>query len=1568
MTRWPFNLLLLLSVAVRDCSNHTILTVGYLTALTGELKDRQGLAISGALTMALDEINRDPNLLPNVTLALRWNDTKGDTVLATKAITEMICDGIATIFGPEGPCYVEAIVSQSRNIPMISYKCAENRASSIPTFARTEPPDTQVVKSVIALLRYYAWNKFSILYEEVWGTVADLLKDQASKRNMTINHKQSFIDDRAKCCEQMMTCCRSGYWYQVVQNTMNRTRIYVFLGSANSLIDFMSSMETAGLFARGEYMVIFVDMMVYSEREAQKYLRKVDQINRMTNCKSTENFNQLARSLLVVASTPPTKGYEKFTEQVRNYSSMPPFNFTVPQLFSQSKFSKFISIYAAYLYDSVKLYAWALDKMLRMEERVLTDEVISEVASNGTRVIDTIIKNRTYMSVTGSTIKIDQYGDSEGNFSVLAYKPHKWNISENIRCNYHMVPVAYFHQGEELPEYKLINGSIDWPSGGEKPTDEPMCGFANELCKKDDTHYTSTVAAVVLGVLLFCSGVVTMSIYRKWKIELEIEGLLWKIDICEIKDYSGNEIVSSPSKVSLMSAQSFGSRWSHQFVTSTARLRGAVVRIKELKFPRKRDISREIMKEMRLLRELRHDNINSFIGACVEPTRILLVTDYCAKGSLYDIIENEDIKLDDLFIASLINDLIKGMVYIHSSQLIYHGNLKSSNCVVTSRWMLQVTDFGLHELRQCAESESIGEHQHYRNQLWRAPELLRNHHMHGSQKGDIYAFAIIMYEIFSRKGPFGQTNFEPKQIVDLVKQQPLKGAEPFRPEVESIIEAESCPDYVLACIKDCWAENPEDRPEFSAIRNRLKKMRGGKTKNIMDQMMEMMEKYANNLEDIVTERTRLLCEEKMKTEDLLHRMLPQSVAEKLTMGQGVEPVSYDLVTIYFSDIVGFTALSAESTPLQVVNFLNDLYTVFDRIIRGYDVYKVETIGDAYMVVSGLPIKNGDRHAGEIASMALDLLHAVKQHRIAHRPNETLKLRIGMHTGPVVAGVVGLTMPRYCLFGDTVNTASRMESNGEALKIHISNKCKLALDKLGGYITEKRGLVSMKGKGEVVTWWLTGANEKAIQKKPVDMTDMPPPLFSRPRKSPKLNPDSRQPSLLAMHNCGTGSRRQSSVPRPADGESTYSLQGSVYQVARESPRLTARRERERERERERPALNGLGGHFVGGALLESAQASLSTLNHSDTNETNCDTNEATIIDGELELNGGICGGAAAAAAGLVRQPNALHKPLAMVRPHRIISAAQLLPLDQAIPASAVAEMLLRESRSLDPMPLQHLRKRHERGKLPPSKLSKNNSRSLDTGVSLISGNPNGETAAEEDETDDLSANPVDANDGYDDELGLLMRHDNGQLPMLRYSSSFANAQPSIVPVGASSRRRSSNVSSSSCAKHLNNNCNGGMNIEEDLHSPLLQRQASLTAPPEELMAHSKRWHSLEHMEPGVTGHGNSVSYAADIERRHDQAHDGGGGSGGFGGVGGGGGGLDMHSAGNQRGTRGGGGSSSKVGNWVVNFFKGNGLRSVGSSGDSTLRRVGILPSSVQGVRSGFTDMTAASTARDRESIV
>nr|CDJ89511.1 Adenylyl cyclase class-3 4 guanylyl cyclase domain containing protein [Haemonchus contortus] len=258
-----------------------------------------------------------------------------------------------------------------------------------------------------------------------------------------------------------------------------------------------------------------------------------------------------------------------------------------------------------------------------------------------------------------------------------------------------------------------------------------------------------------------------------------------------------------------------------------------------------------------------------------------------------------------------------------------------------------------------------------------------------------------------------------------------------------------------------------------------------KKANLMDHMFNMLEDYTTTLELDVEERTKQLHEEKKKADILLGRMLPRQVADRLKLGQAVEPESFDSVTVFFSDVVKFTQLAAKCTAFQVVNLLNDLYNGFDSIIEEHSVYKVESIGDGYLCVSGLPVRNGSAHIKEIAELSLSFMKFVDEFRIAALPKEKVQLRIGLNSGPCVAGVVGLSMPRYCLFGDTVNTSSRMESNGKPGHIHMSKEAHELLVKEyhANYETQSRGEVIIKGKGVMETFWLIGRRTASSARPP-----------------------------------------------------------------------------------------------------------------------------------------------------------------------------------------------------------------------------------------------------------------------------------------------------------------------------------------------------------------------------------------------------------------------------------------------------------------------------------------------------
>ncbi|KAJ8365223.1 hypothetical protein SKAU_G00140540 [Synaphobranchus kaupii] len=471
------------------------------------------------------------------------------------------------------------------------------------------------------------------------------------------------------------------------------------------------------------------------------------------------------------------------------------------------------------------------------------------------------------------------------------------------------------------------------------------------------------------------------------------------------------------------------------------------------------------------MRELKHENLVQFFGVCTEPPHICIVTQYCKKGSLKDVLRNSDVDLDWMFKLSFAFDIVSGMEFLHKSSLQSHGNLKPTTCLVDSRMQVKISGFGLWEFRYGTKHRIFNcETPKYEEMFWTAPELLRQTYLsfNGTPKADVFSFGIIMRELVynCEVGPYHDVDLEPKAIIEQLKNPAL--AEPLRPSISTQL----CNEGLVSLLKDCWSENPDYRPNFTTIKRRLRETSPDSHVNILDNMVNKLEKYANHLEDVVEERTNQLTVEKNRADRLLSSMLPSYIADLLMSGKSVEPKGYELVTVFFSDIVGFTTMCSISSALEVVTLLNDLYSLFDEIIKMYDVYKVETIGDAYMVASGLPISNGIKHADEISTMALHFLYAISVFKIQHLPNEKLALRIGINSGPVVAGVVGTTMPRYCLFGDTVNTASRMESNSLPLKIHISQSTADILRQFGSFEMEERGEIEIKGKGTQKTFWLT----------------------------------------------------------------------------------------------------------------------------------------------------------------------------------------------------------------------------------------------------------------------------------------------------------------------------------------------------------------------------------------------------------------------------------------------------------------------------------------------------------------
>jgi guanylate cyclase len=449
-------------------------------------------------------------------------------------------------------------------------------------------------------------------------------------------------------------------------------------------------------------------------------------------------------------------------------------------------------------------------------------------------------------------------------------------------------------------------------------------------------------------------------------------------------------------------------------------------------------------------------------------------------------------------VALILTNMSTGLHFLHwAESCVVHGDIKSHNILIDDHFHAKIADFGLSSKSELGNPGSLGFRSFIPRRngrstskpcgtpLWMAPELLRGEG--NTAMSDVYAFGIVIYEVYSRSYPYDSE--DTRTVLQQVADATL--VPPKRPTLPS-----SCPPRMAHMMQECWASSPAHRPTTQALDSRMSAMSSGECDPLLSCGPKGQHASSRKLFALgISSRALGSHIEQPDGEpdgDRMLRMIydtfPKHIADTLRAGRRVEPERKECVTIFFSDIVGFTDLSATMSAEKVMDMLDRLYTKFDALSVKHDIFKVETIGDAYMAVTNLVKNQDDDHSLRIAWFAVEAIESAAATLIDEQdPSKgVIQIRVGLHSGPVVATVVGTRNLRYCLFGDTVNTASRMESTSIKMRIHCSQATAILLSKTDEedrLLIQERGLIEIKGKGRMLTYWVSRkpwAREREIQ--------------------------------------------------------------------------------------------------------------------------------------------------------------------------------------------------------------------------------------------------------------------------------------------------------------------------------------------------------------------------------------------------------------------------------------------------------------------------------------------------------
>ncbi|CAG4979344.1 unnamed protein product [Colias eurytheme] len=545
--------------SLRSNSNEkNTITIGFLSAY------RWSQTVLGALPLAVALVNREPSLLPGLKLKFLTADIGrprpsfplDKDSLSLRVMTQMRDLGVMAFFGPDATCHTEARLAAAWNLPLISHKCAEAQDSGGlgSTFARTLPPAHKVSKSVVALLKAFGWNKFAIVAGDeltAAGQQMEAIKELAQGNGLTVTAEHRFADYIPRHISHME---------KIVDQTYQKTRVYVFLGENIALVDFVKVLLRRGLLANGEYAVVAVDDEIYDPSTAA--ITQADHLFQ----NSSSDVLAFRAVLKLTPSFPTNPHYQDLCQMIRRLSAAPPF--CVPnyhKIFEDAS----VPIEAAHLYDAVMLWARAATAAMR-----------AGVSPTDGSTIIRLLRPTVYRSLQGFDVNMDSAGDAEGNYSVIGLVEDK-----SAPSGWSAQPVAafrYSNSSDLLPE--LVGGTnIAWISGS-PPVAEPACGFDGRRCSlPPDPGVVAAVAGVAVAAML-----ALMLLVRHYRYETKLASVLWRI---EAKDLTF--ITGCPDKDAV--PQEVDNKRAH---TTLASFRGNFVAVKRLR-KKNIDVTRPIKKELK---------------------------------------------------------------------------------------------------------------------------------------------------------------------------------------------------------------------------------------------------------------------------------------------------------------------------------------------------------------------------------------------------------------------------------------------------------------------------------------------------------------------------------------------------------------------------------------------------------------------------------------------------------------------------------------------------------------------------------------------------------------------------------------------------------------------------------------------------------------------------------------------------------------------------------------------------------------------------------------------------------